>query len=519
MSSACHPLRDATRTFNSCMMAVAFIALLSLNSEWLSAAEWSYSTSFSPEISKTSFSGRVYLFFSKGDREPRFGPNWFHPEPFAAKDVSDLKPGQKLTLSSSDPDLLFFPENSAAFDPTGYRVQAVMRFDDWSRKVGTGEGNGFSKPLAIEKDSQKTAADVLIVDRIVPEQQFKETDVIKLCEVHSPSLSKFHGREVKVRAAVILPKEYAAEPDRKYPTLFIIPGFGGTHFVGSDAWKSRKELQDKLPVIRVVLNPACPYGHHVFADSDVNGPWGSALIEEFLPEYEKRYRAISHREARYLTGHSSGGWSSLWLMVSYPSVFGATWSTAPDPVTFRDFQQVNMYRINENLYYDQCNTVRPLARKAGEVVLWYPDFDHMETVLGRGGQLRSFEAVFGRRQTDGSPVPVWNRETGAIDREAVQSWEKYDIVKKLEAKWTMLNPLLSGRLHVHMGEKDTFYLDGACEILKETMSKFGEPEAVTMHSDRTHFDLLQPELKQQIADEIIAHYQKYFEADGSLKTD
>ncbi len=37
------------------------------------------------------------------------------------------------------------------------------------------------------------------------------------------------------------------------------------------------------------------------------------------------------------SGHSSGGWSSLWLQIEHPEVFGGVWSLAPDPVDFRDF--------------------------------------------------------------------------------------------------------------------------------------------------------------------------------------
>ncbi|MBD3675930.1 MAG: hypothetical protein HUJ26_20670 [Planctomycetaceae bacterium] len=483
----------------------------------LLADDWSFPVKFDQAVRAEKFSGRVYLFFSKGEREPRFGPNWFHPEPFAARDVSNLKPDQTLMLSSSDPDLLFYPEDPAAFDPAGYQVQAVMRFDDWSRNVGTGEGNGYSQVLDVPTEEISSQPDVLVVNQIVPERKFVESDRVKLCEVESRQLSDFYGRQVKIRSAVILPEQYESESERRYPTLFVIPGFGGTHFAASNYRNAYSALDARLPIIKVILDPSCPYGHHVFADSQVNGPWGSALIEEYLPEFEKRFRAIAHREARYLTGHSSGGWSSLWLMVSYPSAFGATWSTAPDPVTFRDFQQVNMYRRCENIYFDQHDRARPLARRDGEVVLLYPNFDHMETVLGRGGQLRSFEAVFGPRQLDGAPVPAWDRKTGRIDGQTIRVWEQYDILKKLKRNWCRTESLLRGRIHVHMGDQDTFYLEGATELLQQKMKALGEPEAVTMHPERTHFDLLQPELRDRINREIEAHYRQYFQPDGTAK--
>ena len=105
-------------------------------------------------------------------------------------------------------------------------------------------------------------------------------------------------------------------------------------------------------MIYVVLDPGCRTGHHTFADSDNNGPYGKSLIEELIPHIESKFRAIGKPGARFVTGHSSGGWSSLWLQVTYPDFFGGTWSTAPDSVDFRDFQKVNVYDPKENMFVD-----------------------------------------------------------------------------------------------------------------------------------------------------------------------
>ena len=155
--------------------------------------------------------------------------------------------------------------------------------------------------------------------------------------------------------------------------------------------------------MHVVLDPACRLGHHVFADSANNGPCGQALVEELIPHIEKTYRALGTPKGRFVTGHSSGGWSSLWLQVTYPDFFGGVWSTAPDSVDFRDFQLVDVYEPKVNIFTDAKGQPRPLARKAGKVVLHTRQFSDMEVVFGRGGQLFSFEAVFGPRGPDGKP--------------------------------------------------------------------------------------------------------------------
>jgi pimeloyl-ACP methyl ester carboxylesterase len=132
---------------------------------------------------------------------------------------------------------------------------------------------------------------------------------------------------------VILPAKLP-EHGRKLPVLYIIPGFGGDHFM-AERWSSPR-TNFGGDFIRVILDPDCGTGHHVFADSAANGPRGKAFIDELIPFIERTFPAIAEPRARLLNGHSSGGWSSLWLQVTYPDFFGGTWSTSPDPVDFRD---------------------------------------------------------------------------------------------------------------------------------------------------------------------------------------
>ena len=157
-------------------------------------------------------------------------------------------------------------------------------------------------------------------------------------------------------------------------------------------------------MIYVMLDPNCRTGHHVFADSANNGPYGQALIEELIPHIETKFRALARPSARFLTGHSSGGWSSLWLQVTYPDFFGGIWSTAPDPVDFRDFQMIDLYAAGTNMFTDDKGQRRPIARSNGKPSLYYKPFSDMEDVMGRGGQLYSFEAVFSQRGPDGQPL-------------------------------------------------------------------------------------------------------------------
>src|SRR5205814_2113408 len=167
---------------------------------------------------------------------------------------------------------------------------------------------------------------------------------------------------------------------RQYPVVYEIPGFSGDHRGALRATTRNPTDVDGIEMIHVVLDPTCRLGHHVFADSANNGPCGRALIEELIPFIETKFRGLGVPAARFVTGHSSGGWSSLWLQVTYPDFFGGVWSTAPDPVDFRDFQHVDLYAPGTNMFRDEQGTNRPLARQGERPILYYKPFSDMEDV-------------------------------------------------------------------------------------------------------------------------------------------
>ena len=101
--------------------------------------------------------------------------------------------------------------------------------------------------------------------------------------------------------------------------------------------------------------------------------------------------------------------------------------------------------------------------------MYFKTFSQMESIMGHGGQLQSFEAVFGPRDSDGRPKKLWDRTTGALDHKTAKAWEPYDIRLKLEQNWKTLGPKLAGKLHVYTGDLDTFYLDGAARLLQKSL--------------------------------------------------
>ena len=186
-------------------------------------------------------------------------------------------------------------------------------------------GNVYSKAVELELDPKTSGTIELKLDQVVKPREFKETDTVKLVEIESKLLTQFHGAPMRMRAGVVLPASFAKEPNRKYPVVYEVTGFGGNHFAAFRAADRKAWDVAGTEMIWVVLDADCRFGHHVFADSANNGPVGTALVEELIPHLEKVYRGSG---VRFATGHSSGGWSSLWLQVAYPDTFAGCWSTA-----------------------------------------------------------------------------------------------------------------------------------------------------------------------------------------------
>ena len=452
------------------------------------------------------FSGRVYVLLTRQEtKELPGGINYFKPEPVLARDVVDWQPDAPLVIGA---EALGFPHKLLELPKDTYSIHAVMDLDQGGRHFSTAAANIHSAPVRRELDPQTSGVVELVLDKVYSAPKFAETDRVKLVDIESKLLTEFHRKPTRLRAGVVLPKSFAVDPQRRYPVLYVVPGFGGTHHAAVSAASRNPTDIAGVEMLYVILDPSCRGGHHVFADSANNGPCGQALIAELIPHIEKQYRAIGQPSARFLTGHSSGGWSSLWLQTTYPDFFGGVWSTAPDPVDFRDFQRINLYRAGENMFTDADGQPRPIARRQGKPALWYKPFSDMEVVTGHGGQLASFEFAFSPRGANGQPKQLWNRTTGAIDAAVAKSWEAYDIRLILERDWQTLGPKLAGKIHVHMGGEDTFYLEGATVLLKQALTKLGSDAGVEVVPGRDHGSIVDAALRERIHKEIAAAYRR-----------
>ena len=64
-------------------------------------------------------------------------------------------------------------------------------------------------------------------------------------------------------------------------------------------------------------------------------------------------------------------------------------------------------------------------------------------------------------------MPLWDPETGVIDRSVTRDWERYDLRLVLERNWDTLAPKLRGKLNIWVGERDDYFLNDAVYLLDD----------------------------------------------------
>ncbi len=444
-------------------------------------------------------SGRMLVFLTAGTGAKQVDENPFAPTAVyvAAKEVSDLAAGKSVDIDTDD---IAFPAGFSALKPGDYQAQAVLDVNHTYNYGGRSAGDLVSDVVSLVSFTPGQGSEpVFLLNEVVPERpihpdspEFKKS--VHLEDFVSPALTAFSGRPIHIRAWVITPPEYDQNPKSRYPTVYWTHGFGAPFEYERIFGGFMLDLMAKKklpPMIWVMLDESCPTGTHEFDDSVNNGPWGAALTAEYIPYLEKKYRMDARSSGRFLQGHSSGGWATLQLQIDYPTVFGGTWSTSPDPSDFHDFTGIDLYAPNANVYKRPDGTPYPLIRDHAKIIGTFEEFAKNERVLGPyGGQIASFEWVFSPRGTDGRPVPMFNRDSGDVDPVVVAYWhDHYDLANIVQKTWAQRGTRLRGKIHVFVGTADTFYLDGAAHKMEAVLKTLNADAHFTYIPDRTHFDL------------------------------
>lgn len=428
--------------------------------------------------------GRLFVLVSRrAVGEPRLavGDTGLDAPPLFAKDVNHFSTNSTAVI---DETASAFPlKNLSQLEAGDYFIQALFDFNIDVKSINA-EGNLYSTVQKAHLDPHQGGTIKLsLTQKVPPEKLPADSESVKFVKLKSPRLSKFHGRDIYLRAGLILPKDFAKDSSRHYPLRVYIGGYGSRYtgaqrMFESAEFKSAWAADDAPRMIVLHLDGDGPYGDCYQVNSDNNGPYGDAITQELIPYIEQKFRGIGAPYARVVDGGSTGGWVSLALQVFYPDFFNGTWSYCPDGVDFRGFQLINIYQ-DKNAYVNQYGFERPSERDTnGEVRFTIRHECQLENVLGAGDswamsgeQWGAWNAVYGPRGADGRPKPLWNPQTGVIDKTVIEHWQKYDLRLVMQANWPQLAPKLKGKLHIWVGDADNYFLNNAVHLLDEFLSK------------------------------------------------
>lgn len=377
---------------------------------------------------------------------------------------------------------------------------------DWRREPG----NVLSRPVKVSFDPARAGEIRVSLSEVLPAiAEPKDTEFVRHFKVRSARLSAFWGTDVFIRGHVLVPKGFDAHPEARYP-LAVFHGhfpddFGGFRTTPPDADLTcvpqprfgehcynrteqqeaydfyRKWVSDDFPRFLIVeIDHSNPYYDDSYAVNSANlGPYGDAIMREFIPELERRYRGIGAGWARFAYGGSTGGWEALAVQVFYPDEFNGAFAACPDPIDFRQMMTTNLYE-DRNAYWREGpfgRVARPGKRDyLGHLSYTAEDENRLELVLGdrsrSGAQWDIWEAVFSPMGADGYPQRIWDKRTGVIDRQVAAHWrENFDLRHIMARDWKALGPKLAGKVNIYVGDMDNFYLNNAVYLTEDFLRR------------------------------------------------
>ncbi len=351
--------------------------------------------------------------------------------------------------------------------PEGTYYIQVLWDQDTKESRTDAPGNLYAIKKKINLDTDKNIS--FTIDKAIQARSLKEHALSKLLEIKSDTLSAWWGKDMHLKASVLLPHNY--DKNKDYPIRYNVAGYGGRYtrinrLISNDEFMTWWDAEEAPQIITVFLDGEGPFGDSYQMDSENSGPYGYSLINELIPAIEQKYRGTDTAKTRFVDGCSTGGWVSLGLQLYYPDVFNGVYSYSPDAIDFENYQLINIYK-DAQAYVNNAGYLRPVMRDTnGQPLLSLKEFIAYENVFGSsdsylnsGGQFSAHTALYSPKGTNGLPKPLFDPYTGAIDAEVAKTWEKYDFKKYAKKNWSELGPKLQGKIYIWMGDMDHFYLN------------------------------------------------------------
>jgi S-formylglutathione hydrolase FrmB len=282
---------------------------------------------------------------------------------------------------------------------------------------------------------------------------------------------------------VYLPPGYDEEPERRYPTIYVIQGLTGQ----LDMWRNRRafsptplERTDELfaaadappPAIVVYLDAWTSLGGSQFLDSPATGRYHTYLIET-VAWVDAHYRTLARREHRGIAGKSSGGYGAMVTPMLRPDLFGALATHAGDALFEVSYQP------------DIREAARALRDQyEGSYESFWADYRSRPGRPKRtdGALLNVYcMAACYSADADGSVGLPFELTTGRMIPEIWDRWLALDPVRMVADHADDLRGLRA--IWIDAGRSDDFYLDLGATAFRDELTGAG------VSNDVLHFEL------------------------------
>jgi S-formylglutathione hydrolase FrmB len=116
---------------------------------------------------------------------------------------------------------------------------------------------------------------------------------------------------------IILPADYRRSTATRYPVIYLLHGWAG-HY--SD-WLTRTNVADYAAQYRIIV--VMPEGNDGWYSDGViaSDKYESYILQELIPDVQRRYRTIESRYGRGIAGLSMGGYGALKFGLKSPGTF------------------------------------------------------------------------------------------------------------------------------------------------------------------------------------------------------
>ena len=272
---------------------------------------------------------------------------------------------------------------------------------------------------------------------------------------------------------VYLPPGYDDEPERRYPSVYMIQGLTGQ----LDMWRNRTpfrrnfpELADELiasgeapPAILVWVDCWTSLGGSQFLDSPGTGRYHTYLCDEVVPWVDAGYRTLAARDHRGIQGKSSGGYGAMVTPMLRPDLFGGLATHAGDSLfescylpEFREAARAlrDEYEGSFERFWDDFRS-RPAMSK---------DSDHF--LLNTWCMAACYSA-----DEDGTVRLPFDPVTSELVPEIWQRWLAWDPVRMVPRHADALRSLRA--IYVDCGTRDEFFLDLGAEAFRRALADVG----------------------------------------------